>query len=121
MKHDVSRENSRWKSSLQNHRMLDGQERLSSFINPSQSDALAIVLDISFICATALMPIVVYLVFRVKAIGKYRWYILNGLVWDYLYDVMLAMWKPVTFLPNVAAYSNVSNLTYFPECQCDIS
>lgn len=54
------------------------------------------------------MPVMVNLVFRVKTIGKYRWSILNGLLWDYLYDVMLALCKPVTFLPNVSAYSNVS-------------
>lgn len=91
-------------------RMFAEQQRLSSFFNPPESDVLAIVLDISFICATTLMPIVVYLVFRVRTIGKYRWYILNGLVWDYLYDILLALWKPVTFLPNVAAYSNVGTV-----------
>lgn len=84
-----------------------GAEKLADYLNISQSRIVAIVLDASFISASILMPIVVYLIFHVKSIGKYRWYILNGIVWEYLHDVMLALWQPVTFLPVTAIYSNV--------------
>lgn len=84
-------------------------EKLSDNLNLSESQALAVFLDVSFALNTVLMPIVIYFIFKVKTIGKYRWYILNGIVWDYLHDVVLALWKPVTFLPVTAIYSDVSD------------
>lgn len=83
------------------------KRNLDDFLNLPISEALFIVLDVSFVSSTILMPIVFYLIFHVKSIGKYRWYVLNGIIWDYLYDVFLALWKPVTFMPIMAACSDV--------------
>lgn len=87
-----------------------GGARLADFLTPTQSKILSIVLEASFGCSTLLIPVVLYLIFRVKSIGKYRWYMLNGILWDYLLDILLALWRPVTFFPTIAAYSDVSCL-----------
>ncbi|KAH7717703.1 hypothetical protein AAVH_14898 [Aphelenchoides avenae] len=70
-----------------------------------ETQLLFIALDVSFVTGTVLMPIVVYVVFHTTSTGKYRWYVLNGIVWNYAVDVSLAFWRPVNLLPQLAAYS----------------
>lgn len=81
--------------------------KLADYVNVAQSNVLFIVFDVSFVCRTLQMPAILWLIFRVNSIGKYRWYILNGLIWEYAYEVMLALWKPVVLLPLMAGYSEV--------------
>lgn len=83
--------------------------RLADLASPVETQLLFIALDTSFITSSVLMPIVVYVVFHTKSTGKYRWYILNGIAWNYAVDVALAFWRPVNLLPQLAAYSEVSD------------
>lgn len=39
------------------------------------------------------------------SMGKYRWYLLNEVIWCYLYDVALTAWKPVFLGPLLAGFS----------------
>ncbi|KAH7716060.1 hypothetical protein AAVH_16519 [Aphelenchoides avenae] len=78
--------------------------RLGDFIDKDEIGLVAIVLDISFVLTTILIPVPVYLIVKVKTIGKYRWYMLNGLIWDYVYDATLTLMKPVMCFPFIGGY-----------------
>lgn len=53
-----------------------------------------VVFDASFAISTCLLPLMLYLIlYKSKSIGKYRWYMLNNIIWDYLYDVLVAFLK----------------------------
>lgn len=83
-------------------------KNLSSFLNPAEIKVTIVIVDVLFCLSTMLLPIVVYMIFRVKSMGKYRWYILNVVVWDYAYDLLLAIMRPVLFFPVMGGYSQVS-------------
>lgn len=87
--------------------------RLADFTDKDETELVAIVLDISFVLTTILVPVPVYLIVKVKTIGKYRWYMLNGLIWDYVYDAALTLLKPVLFFPFLAGYISVRSLANF--------
>ncbi|KAH7684686.1 hypothetical protein AAVH_40806, partial [Aphelenchoides avenae] len=73
--------------------------RLSRFVSPTEVHLLSVWLDATVVASTVLMPIMLFLIYRAKSMGKYRWYILNSILWDYAYDVTLAVLKPTLFLP----------------------
>ncbi|KAH7711056.1 hypothetical protein AAVH_21642 [Aphelenchoides avenae] len=64
------------------------------------------VIDVSFALSTILVPMMIYLVLKEsKGMGIYRWYVLNEVLWCYLYDVAITAWKPVFLGPLLAGYS----------------
>lgn len=81
---------------------------LARMLSRFEVKLLSIVLDVSFATSTLLMPVMLLLIFRVRSIRKYRWYVLNSIFWDYLYDIALFIAKPVLFLPVLAAKTQVS-------------
>lgn len=38
--------------------------------------------------------------------GKYRWYLLNSVLWCYAYDLVLTLWKPVFLGASLGGYAN---------------
>ncbi|KAH7711575.1 hypothetical protein AAVH_21093 [Aphelenchoides avenae] len=80
--------------------------RLADFTDKDETELVAIGLDATFVLTTILLPVPVYLIVKVKTIGKYRWYMLNGLIWDYVYDVFLTLVKPVLFFPFLGGYTS---------------
>lgn len=86
-------------------------KNLSDYLNPSEIAVTAVVLDVCFVVCTILLPIIVFLVFRVRSMGKYRWYILNGIVWDYAFVALLGVVKPVAFFPCMGGFSQVGHPT----------
>ncbi|KAH7713083.1 hypothetical protein AAVH_19565 [Aphelenchoides avenae] len=78
--------------------------RLADFIDEDAAALVAIVLDVSFALTTLIIPVPIYLIVKAKTIGRYRWYMLNGLVWDYAYDATLTLLKPVLFFPFMGGY-----------------
>lgn len=81
--------------------------RLADFIREDETKLVALILHVSLALTTILIPIPVYLIVKVKTIGKYRWYMLNGLTWDYVYDATLTLLKPVLFFPFLGGYVSV--------------
>ncbi|KAH7725631.1 hypothetical protein AAVH_06811, partial [Aphelenchoides avenae] len=60
--------------------------RLSRYVN----QLLIKWLGVTVVASTVLMPVMLFLIFRAKPMGKYRWYTLNSILRDYAYDVTLA-------------------------------
>lgn len=69
------------------------ERRLADYISPAETQLLFIALDASFVTGTLLMSIVVYVVFHTTSTGKYRWYILNGIVWNFFPETSTSAWS----------------------------
>uniref|UniRef100_A0A914EID0 Uncharacterized protein n=1 Tax=Acrobeloides nanus TaxID=290746 RepID=A0A914EID0_9BILA len=80
---------------------------LDTFYDPRVIPAYGLGLDLTLILNTCLVPVMFYVVItQSKAVGSYKWYILNGIFCDYAYDLLVSSWQPVPLFPCYMAYAN---------------
>ncbi|KAH7718398.1 hypothetical protein AAVH_14175 [Aphelenchoides avenae] len=62
--------------------------------------------DVFFCLSACLTPFMVYLlIYQSRKIGKYRWYMLNNFICDFVYDCILELLKPYFVPVSVGGYS----------------
>lgn len=63
-------------------------------------------MGIFFLIHTILFLLIILIIItRSKKIGCYKWYILNGVIWSYTVEALMALWQPVPLFPVFMAYS----------------
>ena len=56
--------------------------------------------EVSLVVTTIFFVFMLYVILRnSKEIGEYKYFMINQLVWSYLFDILLGTWKPVPLWP----------------------
>ncbi|KAI1709401.1 serpentine type 7TM GPCR chemoreceptor sri domain-containing protein [Ditylenchus destructor] len=101
----------------------------SDFLNQTVNRISGYIIDVTFAISTVLAPILLFLILRKSGkIGKYRWYLVNDVIWCYAFDLTITVYKPVALGPMLALYSegpftfnsNIALSLHYMLCTCVI-
>lgn len=70
--------------------------------------------DITFILSTQLSILAMFIILKksTEQMGFYKWILFNSLIWNYLFELIYFLYRPVFLLPSMTFYSNgVANNT----------
>ena len=86
---------------------------VEDFYHPTLFHLYRIFWEVSLIITTVLFLFMLYIVLKnSKEIGGYKYFIINQLVWSYLFDMILGTWKPAVLWPFYLIYG-LGNFRYW--------
>ena len=79
---------------------------MEDFYHPVLVSVYNVFWEVSITITTVFFIFMIYVILKnSKDIGEYKYFMINQLVWSYLFDVIIGLWKPIPLWPFYMGYS----------------